>query len=142
MPKRWYFKLLNREKFYTLLTNWKCRINYFNAKSSRSGSLFQGTFKSQIIDNENYFNKIIGYTNKNYKVHNIPRHKLKLISASDREYENDNFKIVSKTEGEKILEIFKGTAGFKKHCEEIISIIKGERGETSLLDKDNLPNRV
>src|SRR3989344_2240785 len=35
---------------------------YFNAKSSRSGSLFQGTFKSQIIDNENYFNKIIGYT--------------------------------------------------------------------------------
>lgn len=113
---------------------------YFNVKESRSGSLFQGTFKSQIIKNENYFNKIIGYVNKNYQIHNIPVDKGDLIFASDYEYENNNFKIVSKNEGERILEIFNGNIKFKKNCNEIVSIIRKERGKTSLLDEDNLPD--
>ncbi len=73
--------------------------SYFNIKNSRSGSLFQGTFKSQLMGNENYFNKIIGYVNKNYQIHSIPKEKGDLIFASDYEYENNNFKIVSKAEG-------------------------------------------
>ena len=114
--------------------------SYFNIKSSRTGALFQGTFKSQIISNENYFNKIIGYVNKNYQVHNIPKDKMNLIFASDHEYENNNFKVVSKIEGKTILEIFNGSKNFKKHCDEIISIIRKERGKTSLLEEDNLPD--
>lgn len=113
---------------------------YFNVKESRSGSLFQGTFKSQRISNENYFNKIIGYVNKNYQIHDIPEDKSDLIFASDYEYENNNFKIVSKNEGERILEIFNGNIKFKKNCNEIVSIIRKERGKTSLLDEDNLPD--
>jgi len=112
---------------------------YFNIKNSRTGSLFQGTFKSHLIDNENYFNKIIGYVNNNYEVHNIPKNKVKFIFASDHEYGNNNFKIVSKIEGERILEIFNGTKNFKKHCSEIVSIIREERGKVSLLEEDNLP---
>lgn len=115
---------------------------YFNIKNSRSGSLFQGTFKSQLMNNENYFNKIIGYTNKNYQIHNIPKNKMNLVLASDYEYESNNFKIVSKKEGLIILEIFNGSKNFKKHCDEIVSIIREERGKTSLLEKDNLPDRV
>jgi len=115
---------------------------YFNVKNSRTGSLFQGTFKSHLINNENYFNKILGYTNKNYQVHNIPKNKMNLVFASDYEYENNNFKIVSKIEGKRILEIFNGNKSFKKHCDEIVSIIKEERGKTSLLEEDNLPDRV
>ena len=115
---------------------------YFNVKNSRSGSLFQGTFKSHLIDNENYFNKIIGYTNKNYQVHNIPKNKMNLVSAGDHEYENNNFKIISKEEGEKILEIFNGSNEFKKHCKEIVSIVREERGKQFLSEEDNLPDRV
>lgn len=112
---------------------------YFNAKNSRSGSLFQGTFKSHHVGNENYFNKIIGYVNKNYQVHNIPKNKINFIFASDKEYENDNFQIVSKEEGERILDIFNGSKNFKKHCDEIVSIAREERGKMSLLEEDSLP---
>src|SRR3989344_1560035 len=114
--------------------------SYFNVKNERTGSLFQGTFKSHLISSENYFNKIIGYTNKNYQIHDIPKSKMNLVFASDNEYENNSFKIVSKTEGKKILEIFNGIKNFKKHCDEIVSIIREERGKTSLLTEDNLPD--
>ncbi|HBA45851.1 TPA: hypothetical protein DCZ09_02145 [Candidatus Nomurabacteria bacterium] len=110
---------------------------YFNVKNSRSGSLFQGTFKSNLANNENYFNKIIGYVNKNYKVHNIPKNKMHLVSASDYEYENHNFKIISATEGKIVLDTFGGSKSFKKHCDEIVSIVREERGQTSLVEEDN-----
>ena len=114
--------------------------SFFNLKHFRTGSLFQGPFKSHHINNENYFNKILGYVNKNYQVHSIPKDKLQFIFASDNEYENNIFKIVSKEEGKRILEIFGGSKNFEKHCDEIISIIREERGKTSLLEEDNLPN--
>jgi len=114
--------------------------SYFNIKNSRTGSLFQGTFKSQLINDENYFNKIIGYVNKNYAIHTIPKNKQNLILASDYEYENNNFKIVSKTEGSRILEVFNGSKNFKKHCNEIVGILREERGKPSLLEEDNLPD--
>lgn len=106
--------------------------SYFNLKNLRSGSLFQGAFKVHIINNDYYFNKIIGYVNKNYKVHDIPKNKRNLIFASDVEYENNKFKIVFKNDGEEILKIFGGSKSFKKHCEEIIAFILEERGKTSL----------
>ncbi len=115
---------------------------YFNVKNERSGSLFQGPFKSHHLNNEGYFNKILGYANKNYGVHDIPKNKMHLIFASDCEYENNNFKVVSKEEGGRILEIFGGSKNFKKHCDEIISIIREERGKTSLTEEDILPDRV
>ena len=80
--------------------------------------------------------------NKNYQVHAIPKNKMYLVVASDYEYENNDFKIVSKKEGKKILEIFNGGKNFKKHCDEIISIIRKERGKTSLLEEESLPDRV
>ena len=115
---------------------------YFNIKNARSGSLFQGKFKSQIIVSENYFNKTLGYVNKNYQVHDIPEDKKDLVFASDYEYEHNDFKIVSKTEGKRMLEIFGGVNGFKKHCDEIVEIIRKERGKTSLLEDEDLPDRA
>lgn len=115
---------------------------YFNVKNSRTGSLFQGTFKSHHIGSENYFNKMIGYVNNNNDVHDIPENKKHLIFSSDFEYKNNNFKIVSREEGKKMLEIFGGSKGFERHCREIISMIRKERGKTSLLEEDNLPDRV
>ncbi|HAE36793.1 TPA: hypothetical protein DCX66_03500 [Candidatus Nomurabacteria bacterium] len=111
---------------------------YFNVKNTRSGSLFQGKFKSQIIVNENYFNKLIGYVNKNYLIHNIPENKNQLVFSGDFEYENKKFDIISKKEGERILEIFGGVNKFKKHCDEIVSIVREERGKKSLLEDEDL----
>lgn len=115
--------------------------SYFNLKNARTGVLFQGTFKAHLVDDENYFNKVVGYVNNNYKVHNIPKDKMKFVFASDKEYKNNNFKIISKIEAERILEIFDGNKNFQKHCDEIVSIVKTERGKTSLLEEDDLPDR-
>ncbi|MFA5773187.1 MAG: transposase [Candidatus Paceibacterota bacterium] len=112
--------------------------SYFNIKNSRSGSLFQGTFKSQTITNEDYFNKLIGYVNKNYQIHSIPENKNDLVFSGDYEYENNKFNIISKKEGENILEVFGGVKKFKKHCDEIVSIVREERGKKSLLEDEDL----
>jgi REP element-mobilizing transposase RayT len=115
---------------------------FFNAKNTRSGALFQGTFKSHLVSDENYFNKIIAYVNNNYQIHTIPKDKKQLVFSSDYEYKNNDFKIVTKKEGEEILKIFNGIKKFEKHCKEIISIIRKERGVPSLLEEDYLPDRV
>jgi len=112
--------------------------SYFNIKNYRSGALFQGTYKSQIIKSENYFNKIIGYVNKNYLIHNIPENKNDLVFSGDFEYENNKFNIVSKKEGKNILEIFGGVNKFKRHCDEIVSMVREERGKKSLLEDEDL----
>ena len=112
---------------------------YFNEKNQRSGSLFQGTFKSKLINNENYFTKIFPYVNQNYQVHDIPKNKMHLIFASDVEYENEIFDFVSKVEGKRILQMFDDKKDFNKHCAEIISMIREERGKVSLDEPDELP---
>jgi len=112
---------------------------YFNQKYQRSGSLLQGTFKSKLIKNDNYGDKTFGYVNKNYQVHDIPQNKLQFVFASDVEYEQESFDFVSKTEGRKMLEIFGGRNNLKQHCQEIISIIREERGKTSLDETEELP---
>ena len=110
--------------------------NYFNIKNIRSGSLFQGTFKSQIITGQNYFNKLVGYVNKNYLIHSIPENKNDLVFSGDFEYENNKFNIISKKEAENILKFFGGVNKFKKHSDEIVAIIREERGKKSLLEDE------
>lgn len=112
--------------------------SYFNIKNNRSGSLFQGRFKSQLIASENYFRKLIGYVNKNYLIHNIPENKNDLVYSGDFEYENNNFKNISKNEGKNVLEIFGDINKLKKHSDEIVSIIREERGRKSLFEDENL----
>ncbi len=112
---------------------------YFNQKNQRSGTLFQGTFKSKLVKNENYFRKIFAYVNKNYLIHDIPRDKLSFIFAGDQEYESGTFDFISKTEGRTMLKIFGGTNNLKKHCQEIVSIIREERGKISLKESEELP---
>lgn len=111
--------------------------SYFNIKNIRSGSLFQGKFKSQIITNEYYFNKLTGYVNKNYLIHSIPPNKNDLVFSGDYEYENNKFNIISKDEGKRILEVFDGINKFKRHCEEIVSLVREERGKNSLLQDED-----
>ena len=112
---------------------------YFNEIHNRNGALFQGTFKSYLINSDEYFLKIRPYVNINYLIHDIPLEKEYLVMASDKEYDNMNFNIVSKKEAEDLLEFYGGNQNFKKECLNVISMIRAERGKTSLLDKEALP---
>ncbi len=114
---------------------------YFNVKNSRSGSLFQGTFKSHHIDEDIYFAKLLGYVNKNYAVHTIPKNKKELVFSGDHEYESKQFKLIDKKEAGDMLKRFGGASAFKKHCDQIVNIIREERGKQSLFEEDNLPDR-
>ena len=112
---------------------------YFNLIHNRSGSLFQGRFKSNLIDDDAYFLKIRPYTHLNYLVHDIPKGKLHLVSSSEKEYDANNFILVSKKEAKELLDFYGGNKNFKKECLDVIDMVKQERGLTSLLEEDPLP---
>ncbi len=113
--------------------------NYFNKVHKRSGALFQGRFKSHLINSDQYILKIRPYVNINYLIHDIPEEKSHLVLASDREYDNLDFKLVSKKEAENILEFYGDNKKFKSECMKVVGMIRKERGNTTLEEEDLLP---
>ena len=114
---------------------------YFNQMHNRSGALFQGRFKSHIINNDQYFLKIFPYVNMNFLIHDIPKEKKYLISSSDKEYENMIFRIVSKKEADILLKFYKNNENFKKECLKLVSLIRKKREKSTLfLEKDFFPD--
>ena len=112
---------------------------YFNKIHDRSGSLFQGRFKSNLINDDQYFLTIRPYVNMNYSIHNIPSEKSHLVWASDGEYDSGLFDIVSKEEAKNLLDFYGSKENFKSECIKVTSIIRAQRGNTSLLEEDLLP---
>ncbi|MDR3519412.1 MAG: transposase [Candidatus Pacebacteria bacterium] len=104
---------------------------YFNLTHKRSGALFQGRFKSRLIDSEQYFLKIFPYVNINHMIHDIPEEKRFLVSSSDVEYEKMVFDIVSKKEAENLLAFYGNKNNFKNECLKVSSIIREQREEVS-----------
>jgi REP element-mobilizing transposase RayT len=102
---------------------------YFNLVHKRNGALFQGRFKSHLIDDDQYFLKIFPYVNINHLIHDIPEEKKNLILCSDKEYETMNFDLVSKKEAEELLGFYGSNNNFRNECLRISSIIREERGE-------------
>jgi len=102
---------------------------YFNTVYKRNGALFQGRFKSHLIDDDQYFLKIFPYVNVNYLIHNIPEEKRWLALASDKEYEKMNFDLVSKKEAKKLLSFYGSNRNFKNECMKMISLIREQKEE-------------
>lgn len=113
--------------------------NYFNKMHKRSGALFQGRFKSHLINSDQYILKIRPYVNMNYLIHDIPEEKRHLVKASDLEYDNMNFDIVSKREANDMLMFYGNNIKFKEECLKVVDMIRNERGKTSLDAEDLLP---
>jgi len=107
--------------------------NYFNEKYKRSGSLFQGTFKANHIDSDEYLLYISAYVNLNYKVHQLTDN---LFSSSLEDYLQD-------VEKEKlcdtkiILNQFANISEYKSFAENAI-IIAQERKELEKIIKLDL----
>lgn len=112
---------------------------YFNLIHHRNGALFQGRFKSNLIDGDDYFLKIRPYVHLNYLVHFIPKEKQHLVLSSEKEYDMNNFVLVSESEAKGLLDFYGGNENFKKECLSVTSFIREERGATSLLEEDPLP---
>jgi len=109
---------------------------YFNLVHQRNGALFQGRFKSNLIDDDAYFLRIRPYVHLNNLVHNIPEEKNNLIRSSEVEYDTNNFNIVSKKEAEALLDFYGSNINFKNECLNVISSIREERGLVSLLEEE------
>ncbi len=92
-----------------------------------------------LIDDDAYFLKIRPYTHVNYLVHDIPKEKAHLVFSSEKEYDANNFVLVSEAEAKALLDFYGGNENFKKECLDVISFIREERGLTSLLEEDLLP---
>ncbi|MFA6257036.1 MAG: transposase [Candidatus Paceibacterota bacterium] len=107
---------------------------YFNLVHSRTGALFQGRFKSQLIDDEPYFLKIRPYVHVNYMVHNIPKERMHLVLSSEKEYDTKNFILVSEKEAGEVLEFYGGNENYKKECLNVVSFVRAERGLENIED--------
>ena len=112
---------------------------YFNLIHKRNGALFQGRFKSNLINDDAYILKIRPYVHVNHLIHDIPKEKMNLILSSEKEYDTGNFVIVSKKEAGGVLDFYGGNLNFKKECMGVVSFIRNERGQISLLEEEKLP---
>ena len=112
---------------------------YFNLIHKRSGALFQSRFKSNLINDNAYFLKIRPYVHMNHLVHDIPKEKMHLVLSSEKEYNTNNFVLVSKKEAKDVLDFYGGNKDFKKECFDVVSFIREGRGLVSLLEEDLLP---
>jgi len=59
---------------------------YFNKKHKRSGSLFQGKFKSSFVGNNEYLLHVSVYVNLNFRVHRYSGRAAELVRSSWDEY--------------------------------------------------------
>jgi len=113
--------------------------NYFNLVHKRSGTLFQGRFKSNLVDNEASLLKIRPYVHVNNLMHEIPKEKEHILLSSKKEYDEHKFIIVDKKEALELLGFYGGDENFKEECFESVKFVRNERGLSSLLDEDLLP---
>ncbi len=102
--------------------------NYFNDKYDRSGSLFQGRFKSAHINNDAYLLHLSVYVNLNDKVHRLFEtsdiSKVLVKSSWDEYIGKNNDNLCSK---DMILERFNNIDEYKKMAEGILQGILERR---------------
>lgn len=111
---------------------------YFNQTHNRTGCLFQGRFKSNLIKTDAYFLKIRPYVNTNYLIHDIPEEKSHLVLSSCKEYDDLIFNLVSKKEAIDLLDFYGSNKNFKNECLKVTSMIREERGKDVILaDKED-----
>ena len=115
---------------------------YFNLMHKRNGALFQGRFKSHLINDDQYFLKIFPYVNINHLIHDIPQEKRCLILSSDKEYEKMDFDIVSKKEADNLLSFYGSKNNFKNECLKISCLIREQRGEIPMFLEEDLVTDV
>lgn len=111
---------------------------YFNNRHKRSGSLFQGVFKSTRVETNEQLLHLSVYINLNDKVHQLRGETAKLVQSSWQEYTKEikSKKLCNK---EIILEQFKSITEYKNFSEaslkEIVKLKNDKKGDEMLVGK-------
>src|SRR3989344_6236708 len=108
---------------------------YFNDRHSRSGALFQGRFKANHINSNEYFLHASVYVNLNYNAHKLSPQK-HLFLSSWNEYLNSNRSGICKKET--ILEQFKNAKGYQSFAESSLKSILERKELLSSLENEHL----
>jgi len=131
LPNHYHFLLRQKadngiEKFMHKLST--SHTKYYNTKYDRSGSLFQGTYKSKHVDTNEYLIWLAAYVNLNDKVHSYDS-KSNLISSSWGQIigENKNPRVL--VEPSIILSQYRNSEDFNKTAIETLAIIKQNKQE-------------
>ncbi|MBI2674006.1 MAG: transposase [Candidatus Zambryskibacteria bacterium] len=101
---------------------------YFNEKHSRSGALFQGRFKANHINSNEYLLHASVYVNLNYQVHKLKSDK-NLFLSSWNEYEDENETNHGICSKEIILDQFKSIKRYKEFTEKTLEDILKKRAD-------------
>jgi len=109
---------------------------YFNHKYERSGTLFQGKFKSVHVHSNEYLLHLSVYVNSNDKVHQLgsPTSKLVRSRSSWSEYVDGNEDIPDICEKDIILDQFKDREEYKNFATETLEDILERRSNLKDLE--------
>lgn len=115
------------EKFMQKIGNGYTK--YFNAKHKRNGVLFQGKFKSILIDSNEYLLHVSAYVNLNNKLKGLT---LPLSKSSWDEYVENPSEKICKTEI--ILEQFKNLKEYEQFAQKsLLDIVERKKQEKELV---------
>lgn len=108
---------------------------YFNNKHERSGSLFQGVFKAEHIDSNEYLLHVSAYVNLNNRVHQLGGETAKLVESKSSWGEYTENGIRGICEKEIILEQFGGADEYKEFALSSLESIIQRKEELKDLDR-------
>lgn len=106
---------------------------FFNNKNKRSGSLFQGRFKSIHINSNEYLLHLSAYVNLNWRVHQLGGSTAKLVRSSWGEYMGEEKK--GFCEKRIISEQFRNKGDYKKFAETSLRDILERRTDLKDIEK-------
>jgi putative transposase len=104
---------------------------YFNKKEGRSGSLLQGTYKSRIVDSNEYLLHLSAYINLNYSVHKFGGLTAKLHRSSWEEYTTDQPGICEKSI---VLDQFDSIAEYEGYARNSLPLMLDAKADKKELD--------
>ena len=105
---------------------------YFNNKNNRTGSLFQGKFKSKHIDTNEYLLYLSAYVNLNDKIHKVSNNKEDTIFSSLEEYTKNINGLCNKNI---ILNQFKNKEEYVKFLDDSLSELIRQKEQNADLEK-------
>lgn len=107
---------------------------YFNKKYNRNGSLFQGTFKANQIDSDEYLLYVSAYVNLNNRIHKIEK---EVFDSSWGEYSEGIKKNSGFCDKNIILNQFANFQEYKSFSENVVATAR-ERKELEKILKIDL----
>ncbi len=119
---------------------------YFNEKYNRTGSLFQGRFKSSHLDSNEYLLHVVAYVNLNDKIHQLRSSASKLMRSSWGEYVGKVKKGKEICNKDIVLGQFKNSKEYEKSAKESLRFTLENRYDDpglglDLLAKEEYPEK-